>query len=185
VVHLHTTPSVVLRITLWIALLFGGAGYALYQDWRDPLFQSIGFHLFSAVFGIFILMMAFRAAANGGRELAKGRTGEIPRLETNQLVTTGIYSCMRHPMLFGLTLLPLGWALLLGLPTFIFKLAPLEMLFIIIMVVVFEEMEVRKKFADAYVAYAQKVPMVSFRWKCLRTLFSKKKEKQNRLKDLK
>jgi protein-S-isoprenylcysteine O-methyltransferase Ste14 len=44
---------------------------------------------------------------------------------------------MRHPMLFGLTLLPLGWALLLGSPTFITLIAPLEMLFIIFMVIVF------------------------------------------------
>jgi protein-S-isoprenylcysteine O-methyltransferase Ste14 len=184
-VQLRTTPSVALRIILWAVLLFGGAGYALYQDWEHPLFRSVWFHLAGAVLGSIILLLAFRAAANGGRELAKGREGDIPRLETNRLVTTGIYGCMRHPMLFGLTLLPLGWGLILGLPTFIFKLAPLEMLFIIMMVVVFEEMEVRKKFADAYVAYAQKVPMVSFRWECLRTLFSKKKEKQNSLKDLK
>ena len=65
-------------------------------------------------------------------------------------------------MLFGLTLLPLGWALLTGSPTFIFILAPLEMLFIIIMVILFEEKEVHQKFGKAYQSYKKKVPMVSF-----------------------
>jgi len=113
----------------------------------------------------------FNGAGNGGRELAKGRVGNIPRMETNRLVTTGLFSCMRHPMLFGLTLLPLGWGLLLGSPTFIMFIAPLEMLFIIVMVVIFEEMEVKRKFKEAYEKYRQEVPMVSFRWKCIKWLF--------------
>jgi protein-S-isoprenylcysteine O-methyltransferase Ste14 len=78
---------------------------------------------------------------------------------------------MRHPMLFGLTLLPLGWGLLIGSPTFITRIAPLEMLFIILMVIIFEEMEVRRKFGHAYKSYAQKVPMVSFDRQCLYRLF--------------
>ena len=126
--------------------------------------------------GSFLLILAFRAAANGGRELTKGRVGDIPRLETNRLVTTGIFACMRHPMLFGLTLLPLGWALLLGSPTFITLIAPLEMLFIVIMVLIFEEMEVKRKFGEAYETYRKKVPMVSFRSECLRSLFKKIKK---------
>jgi protein-S-isoprenylcysteine O-methyltransferase Ste14 len=80
---------------------------------------------------------------------------------------------MRHPMLFGLTLLPLGWALLLGSPTFITVIAPLEMFFIIIMVLIFEEMEVNRKFGKAYEVYREEVPMVSFKSECLRTLFKK------------
>ena len=78
---------------------------------------------------------------------------------------------MRHPMLFGLTLLPIGWALLLGSPTFIMLIAPLEMLFIIVMVIIFEEMEVKRKFGEGYKAYSKEVPMVSFKSKCLRKLF--------------
>jgi len=81
---------------------------------------------------------------------------------------------MRHPMLFGLTLLPLGWALLLGSPTFITVIAPLEMLFIVIMVIVFEEREVKRKFGEAYERYRHKVPMVSFKRECLKALFKSK-----------
>jgi protein-S-isoprenylcysteine O-methyltransferase Ste14 len=171
---INTSFSVVIRIILWLCMLIGGAIYALERDYNTPLFSNLYFHLFSALFGIVLLKLAFHAAATGGRELSKGREGNIPRLETNRLVTSGIYSCMRHPMLFGLTLLPLGWALLLGLPTFITIIAPLEMLFIIVMVIIFEEMEVKKKFSDAYDAYRQKVPMVSFRFECLKRLFFSK-----------
>ena len=172
--NIKTTPSVVIRIVLWLIMLIGGALYSYSIDKNDLLFHAPLFHLLSALIGLFILRLAFRAAANGGKELAKGRGENMPRLEINRLVSTGIYKCMRHPMLFGLTLLPLGWALLLGMPTFITIIAPLEMLFIVFMVIIFEEMEVKKKFGDEYKAYAQRVPMVSFKRSCLRRLFKRK-----------
>ncbi|WP_457745302.1 methyltransferase family protein [Sulfurimonas sp.] len=168
---INTSPSVVIRIVLWLFMIIGGAFYALNADKNSPLFNSILFHIISAILGLIVLTLAFRAAATGGKELTKGREGNIPRLETNRLVTTGIYSCMRHPMLFGLTLLPLGWALLLGSPTFITFIAPLEMLFIIFMVIIFEEMEVKKKFPQEYEAYKARVPMISFKRSCLGKLF--------------
>ena len=169
--NINTSPSVVIRILLWITILFGGAWYSIANDTNHPYFQSIPFHIATALLGAVIIFFAFRASAKGGKELTKGRVGDIPRLETNKLVTTGIYHCMRHPMLFGLTLLPFGWALLLGSPTFITIIAPLEMIFIVFMVVIFEEREVKGKFGEAYDFYSKKVPMVSFRWRCLRELF--------------
>ncbi len=172
---IKTTSSVIIRIVLWLVMLLGGALYAYSIDKDDLLFHSPLFHLLSALIGLFTLRLAFRAAANGGKELSHGRDANMPRLETNRLVTTGIYKCMRHPMLFGLTLLPLGWGLLLGMPTFITLITPLEMLFIIFMVMVFEEMEVKKKFGDEYLVYAQRVPMLSFKHSCLRRVFRKYK----------
>jgi len=171
---MKTSISVIIRIFLWLIMLIGGAIYSLIKDWNTVLFNAVIFHIISAIIGCFILILAFRAAANGGKELAKGRIGNIPRLETNKLITTGIYSCMRHPILFGLTLLPLGWALLLGSPTFITIVAPLEIIFIIVMVIIFEEMEVKKKFGVAYKNYSEDVPMVSFKKSCLLVLFKKR-----------
>jgi len=168
---INTSFSVVIRLFLWLVMIVGGAAYALMKDWGTALFSNIPFHIVCVLFGILILKLAFNAAGNGGRELTKGRVGDIPRMETNRLVTTGLFSCMRHPMLFGLTLLPLGWALLLGSPTFIMRIAPLEMLFIVVMVIIFEEMEVKKKFGKAYEVYREEVPMVSFKPECLRKLF--------------
>ncbi len=176
---IDTTPSVVIRILLWLVMLIGGAIFSINRDANSPLFNNIYFHVASAIFGYVILLYAFRAAANSGRELSGGRVGDIPRLETNRLVTSGIYSCMRHPMLFGLTLLPLGLALLLGSPTFIFMVAPMEMVFIIFMVIVFEEMEVKKKFGLDYEIYSQKVQMISFEKECLKRLFFKQTKHVN------
>jgi protein-S-isoprenylcysteine O-methyltransferase Ste14 len=122
--------------------------------------------------GIFLLKLAFHAAAVGGRELKKrGKKGNVPRLETNVLVTSGIYECCRHPMLFGLMLLPLGIALVLGLPTFVFFLAPLEALFIFIMVITLEEKEAVKKFGEDYLKYREKTPLFPKTKECLKKLF--------------
>ena len=172
-VKISTSVSVVIRIFLWLLMLIGGAWYSVASDYDNPLFRSFYFHICCAAVGFIILVFAFRAASNGGKELSRGRVGDIPRLETNRLVSSGIYSCMRHPMLFGLTLLPLGWALLLGSPTYILYVAPMEMLFIVIMVIVFEEMEVEKKFPTAYDEYRKKVPMISLRLECLKLLFKR------------
>jgi len=168
---IHTSLSVIIRLALWLIMLLGGAYYSIINDLSNPYFRDPIFHLGTALLGVGITLLAFRAAKNGGRELTKGRTGNTPRLETNRLVTSGIYACMRHPMLFGLTLLPLGWALLLGSPTFISRVAPMEMLFILLMVLLFEEREVAKKFPKDYPAYKASVPMVSFRVECLKALF--------------
>jgi len=170
---INTSLSVIIRVLLWFIMIIGGAVYSLVKDWDTLIFGNLFFHIFTAILGMAVLILSFRAAANGGRELSKGRIGNIPRLETNRLVTTGLFSCMRHPMLFGLTLFPLGWALLLGSPTFIVVIAPLEMLFIIVMVSVFEEKEVDRKFGKEYENYRQSVPMVSFQADCLHQLFKK------------
>ncbi len=81
---------------------------------------------------------------------------------------------MRHPMLFGLTLVPMALALIVGSPFFILVLAPLEMIFIIVMVLTIEERECRSKFGPSYDEYAKKVPPICFKKECLMRLFSKK-----------
>ena len=171
---ISTTPSVVVRILLWLLLLLGGAWLSIANDLAHfrGLFASPLWHLVTFALGVLVTGFAFRAAAAGGRELAKrGREGELPRLETNRLVTTGIYACTRHPMLFGLTLLPLGFALLLGSPTFIFFLAPAEALFILIMILTLEEREALAKFGDAYREYRKRTPLIPRSKECWQRLF--------------
>jgi len=172
------SKSTIIRIILWIIMLLGGAFFSLYYDLNSPLFHSWQFHLITAILGLFIIKVSFKAAGNSGRDLKKyGRVGDIPRLETNKLAKEGLYACMRHPMLFALTLLPLGWALLLGLPTFIFVIAPLEMIFIIAMVLTLEEKEAIAKFGNEYIEYKSKVP--AFHLKCLKQLLRRKNEDSN------
>jgi protein-S-isoprenylcysteine O-methyltransferase Ste14 len=172
--RISTTPSVVVRMALWFLLLFGGAWFSVSRDLESfpTLFASPFWHLGTLLLGIGVTLLAFRAAAAGGRELARrGREGDLPRLETNRLVTTGIYACTRHPMLFGLTLLPLGFALLLGSPTFIFYVAPAEALFILVMILTLEEREAIGKFGDAYREYRKRTPLIPRTKECWRQLF--------------
>jgi protein-S-isoprenylcysteine O-methyltransferase Ste14 len=171
---MKTTASVVIRIIIWIILIFGGIALSLYLDlkyFKSLLFNPY-FHFITLILGFFALKLAFHAAAVGGRELKrKGRDGDIPRLETNRLVTSGIYECTRHPMLFGLMLLPLGVALFLGLPSFIFFIAPLEAFFIFIMVITLEEKEAYIKFGNDYLKYKEKTPLFPKTKECFKKLF--------------
>ncbi len=173
---MKTTVSVIVRVLWWVVMLVGGAAFSIYLDFKDKnLFFSWWFHILTFIPGFFLSKLSFNAASVGGRELKKGRSEGTPRLETDTIVTTGIYSCMRHPMLFGLALLPIGWALILGSPHFIFYIAPIESLSVIIMVFTFEERECLKKFDGDYIEYKSKVPPLSFKRECLMWLFFKKK----------
>ncbi|WP_281951108.1 methyltransferase family protein [Nitrosophilus kaiyonis] len=169
---MKTSISVIFRIVLWIIFLFGGAILSFYFDIKyfKNLLLSPTFHIISFIIGIFILKISFHAASIGGKALHKyGRKGNIPRLETNQLVNKGIYSCTRHPMLFGLMFLPLSLALILGFPTFIFFIAPIEAILIFILMIYFDEKEALKKFGKEYEIYRKKVPI--FPAKCWKELF--------------
>jgi protein-S-isoprenylcysteine O-methyltransferase Ste14 len=172
--RIKTTRSVVIRLLLWAVLLIGGTVLSVWLDMRDEasLLTVWWWHAISAPIGLGLGALAFRAAATGGRALAEhGKASpQTPRLETDRLVTTGIYAHMRHPMLFGLALMPMATAFLVGSPSFITIVAPLETLFIIIMVLVFEEWECRRKFGPAYRDYSDRVPAVCWRPACLKKL---------------
>jgi protein-S-isoprenylcysteine O-methyltransferase Ste14 len=163
-------------------MLLGGAYISITNDLqRFPgLFTSVPFHLLTFPAGLLLLRLSFRAAAAGGRELARnGREGDLPRLETNRLVTGGIYACTRHPMLFGLMALPMALALLLGSPTFILFVAPAEALFILVMILTLEEREAIAKFGDAYRRYRRRTPLIPRSRECWRRLFGKPEESRH------
>jgi len=157
------------RILFWILALVGGATFSLIYDFfhfKSWLFNP-WFHLVSASLGLFLLYFLFKIAAIAGSTLARyGRQGDIPRLQTNRLVTQEIYGCMRHPMLFSLALLPLGVALLLGSVTFILCVAPLEGILVVLLTLTLEEREAKAKFGQAYEEYRAKVP--AFNLKCFK-----------------
>jgi len=162
-----------LRIIIWIVMLVGGSALGVWLDlqWFHSLFLNVYFHIFTIIFGVVLFRFVMLISRNTGRLLAKmGKEGDVSRMETNKLVTTGVYGCMRHPMHFGLLFFPLSIALIIGSPTFIFIIAPLEMLFIGMMVKLVEEPEAIRKFGDTYQQYMEDVPMFSLRLECLRQL---------------
>jgi len=161
------------RIAMWLIMLVGGGVLGFWLDWHwfRPLVSNLVFHAASLVIGLLLLGLVMRISRSTGRLLARlGREGDIPRMETNKLVTDGVYSCMRHPMHLGLLFFPWAIALILGSPSFIMIIAPLEMLFMVIMIKLVEESEAIRKFGETYREYQQQVPMFSLRPSCLRQL---------------
>ncbi len=137
------------RLFIWIIMLLGGGALGIWLDlhWCKSWFLNPWFHVVSFVIGLFVLRLVMRASRNTGRWLAKmGREGDIQRMETNKLVTSGYYACMRHPMHFGLLLFPMAFAFLIGSASFIVIIAPVEILFIIAMIKIVEEPGAIRKF---------------------------------------
>jgi hypothetical protein len=75
------------------------------------------------------------------------------------LVVHGPHRHVRHPLYFTVVLLFLGWWLLLDY-TFLLFMAFFFFLWFTVVVIRFEEQELRMLFGDQYEAYAKKVPMI-------------------------
>ena len=166
-----------LRIAIWLIMLIGGAIISIMLDriLFPDLFGSLLFHSITFFAGVILSLKVINGAKNTGRHLARnGRVGDLPRLETNRLVTTGFYRYMRHPMHFVLLFFPLTLALIIGSPSFIIIIWPTEILLMILMIRFLEEPEAEGKFGGDYKAYKEDVPMFSISPFCIRQLFSKK-----------
>jgi protein-S-isoprenylcysteine O-methyltransferase Ste14 len=164
------------RLLMWIVMLFGGAAGGFYLD--SLLFKGIHenliLHIVSFIIGLLLALMVVRVSKNTGRTLARyGRKGELKRMETNVLVKQGIYKYMRHPMHLGLFFFPLSIAFLVGSPSFILIIVPLEIGLMLILIKLFEEPEAIEKFGDEYLEYKKQVPGFCLKIHCLKALFKK------------
>ncbi len=162
------------RIFVWVLFLVGGSVISIYYDLKffPALFGNVIWHVVSFAIGFLLLKIVLRVSKTTGRTLAKyGRKGKLKRMETNVLVTQGVYKYMRHPMHLGLMLFPFSFAFLLGSPVFILFVAPAEIILILIMIKLIEEPGAVKKFNGEYIAYMKRTPGFCFRKECLKELF--------------
>ena len=164
-----------LKFLIWFLLIFGGIGLSIFLDrkvFHFMCFENQWIHYSIMILGSMLFVNTFFNTGNVGRTLAKhGRKAkDLPRLQTDQLVTTGIYSYMRHPMHQVLMGFPMSFALITVSPSFIFIVAPLEILLIYLLIITVEEPEARKKFGKAYDDYCSKTPRFCFKWECLKAL---------------
>ncbi len=162
-----------LRILIWTIIIIGGSTFGYYLDFLifENIHQNIVFHIISLLIGAFLLFFVMKISKNTGRTLAKyARKGELKRMQTNILTKQGVYKYMRHPMHLGLLFLPLAVAFLIGSPSFILIIAPVEIIFMLIMIKFVEEPDTIRKFGDEYLEYKKQVPWFCFKMKCLKKL---------------
>jgi hypothetical protein len=75
--------------------------------WFHTLFVNPVFHLVTLVVGVLLLRLVMRASRHTGRLLARtGREGDIPRLKTNKLVSTGRLWLYAPPLALWVAFLP-------------------------------------------------------------------------------
>ena len=89
----------------------------------------------------------------------KARGSPVPINPPQRLVTTGLYSWVRNPMLLGWIIMLFGVGILLNSISLIFIFTPLFILLNVLYLKVVEEKEMEKKFGQEYVKYKESVPM--------------------------
>jgi len=81
---------------------------------RAPLKERCACPLVLRAMGLLILSAGVVVAVLSYRTLGRSHSPWTTPLADGQLVTTGMYRCMRHPIYTGWILVALGWALLTG-----------------------------------------------------------------------
>lgn len=89
----------------------------------------------------------------------KARGSPVPINPPQRLVTTGLYSHIRNPMLLGWFILLFGLGVLLNSFSLICVFTPLFILCNVVYLKAVEEKEMAKKFGEQYLEYKKSVPM--------------------------
>ncbi len=166
----------IFRLIIWLLMIAWGIAGGFYLDSKlfPNIHASIIFHFVSFVIGTLLMYAVIRISKNTGRTLARyGKKGNVKRGETNVLVKKGPYKYMRHPMHLGLMLFPFALAFVAGSPSFILIIAPIEVLFMFVMIKLFEEPEAVKKFGDEYLEYKKNTPGFCLTFNCIKELWKK------------
>ena len=90
---------------------------------------------------------------------AKARGTPVPLNPPKKLITEGIYSWVRNPMLLGWLIMLFGLGILLNSFSLIFIFTPLFILLNILYLKTIEEKEMEKKFGEDYLRYKESVPL--------------------------
>jgi protein-S-isoprenylcysteine O-methyltransferase Ste14 len=89
----------------------------------------------------------------------KARGSPVPLNPPQRLVTSGLYSRVRNPMVLGWTIILFGAGILLNSLSLILIFTPLFILINVLYLKIIEEKEMEKKFGEEYLKYKQTVPM--------------------------
>ena len=89
----------------------------------------------------------------------KAKGSPVPINPPKRLVTTGLYSRVRNPMVSGWIVMMFGVGVRLDSISLIFIFTPLFLLLNILYLKTIEEKEMEKKFGQEYIEYRESVPM--------------------------
>ena len=85
----------------------------------------------------------------------------VPLNPPQKLVTSGLYSRVRNPMVLGWTIILFGLGILFSSISLTLIFTPLFILLNVLYLKTIEEREMEKKFGEEYLKYKQRVPMFS------------------------
>ena len=89
----------------------------------------------------------------------RARGSPVPLNPPQKLVTTGLYSRVRNPMVLGWIVMLFGVGVLLSSISLVAIFTPLFILLNVLYLKTIEEKEMEKKFGEEYLKYKQSVPM--------------------------
>lgn len=89
----------------------------------------------------------------------RSRGTPVPLNPPQKLITIGLYTYMRNPMITSLFLLMFGLGVLLGSLSLVFIFTPLFIVLNVLYIKFIEEKELGKRFGTEYFEYKKKVPM--------------------------
>ena len=122
----------------------------------------------SVLLGLAIMVWALAVHIVAGKSLKRfGHSSGHKSIWPDRLVTSGIYSCMRHPQHLGLALLPLGAALVSGYLSALLA-SGWAVLAAFFFVLVIEEPECLQKFGKDYCRYMKDTPAFCLHPRCLK-----------------
>ncbi len=119
--------------------------------------------LFSAPANIFLsvppLLIGAILCLWSGYGFLKARGSPVPLNPPKKLLSTGLYSQIRNPMVLGWIIMLFSLGILLKSVSLIFIFTPLFILLNVLYLKTIEEKEMEKKFGEEYLQYKRSVPM--------------------------
>lgn len=142
---INITPPVYLYTALLIMLML---------HFLVPLLRFINYPY--TLYGILPIVIGIVLNLTADSILKKYKTTVKPILDSEALITTGVYGTTRNPMYLGFILILLGVAILLGsiLP---FVITIFFMVFIYVVFIRFEEKKLETKFVSKWIDYKNNV----------------------------
>lgn len=145
-------------ITFWFGLSVLFIFASLWLDGLLPLHLSLP-TLTKIFISTSLLVIGASICLWSVYSFSKASGSPVPFNPPKELVTTGLYSRARNPMLLGWFIMLFGVGILFNSISLIFIFTPLFILLNILYVKTIEEKEMEKKFGKEYLKYKESVPM--------------------------